>query len=222
MPRIRTIKPEFWSNEKLSDLSLTAHMLAAALLNYADDEGYFNAHPALVRAGTFPLRREFTLETVAADLEALRGVDYWRKWQGPDGRVYGWIRGFTTHQRVSHPSPSKIRAFFEFARDSGETPEMLRSGSRALPETFGSTRDILVPEQGTGNRERGRRSPPTPSSKRRGRGPPSRKPDAFSNLPLADGDMLTRKCEACGEQVPLPDGWNGPGRVPPHDCRGDL
>jgi hypothetical protein len=33
MGRIRTIKPEFWRNEALSELPEFAHMLVAALLN---------------------------------------------------------------------------------------------------------------------------------------------------------------------------------------------
>jgi hypothetical protein len=41
MGRIRTIKPEFWRSEDLCSLPEATHMLAAALLNYADDEGFF-------------------------------------------------------------------------------------------------------------------------------------------------------------------------------------
>ena len=33
-----------------------AERIAAALLNYADDEGYFNANPGLVKAACSPLR----------------------------------------------------------------------------------------------------------------------------------------------------------------------
>ena len=56
MARIRTIKPEFWKHEDLSALPEITHMLAAALLGYADDEGYFNANPALVKSECLPLR----------------------------------------------------------------------------------------------------------------------------------------------------------------------
>ena len=56
MGRIRTVKPEFWTNEALSASSAETHLLAAALLNYADDEGYFNANPGLVKAACSPLR----------------------------------------------------------------------------------------------------------------------------------------------------------------------
>ncbi len=43
MPRIRTIKPEFWSDEKLATVSEATLLVAIGLLNLADDEGYFNA-----------------------------------------------------------------------------------------------------------------------------------------------------------------------------------
>jgi hypothetical protein len=56
MARIRTIKPEFWRHEDLSALPEATHMLAAQLLNYADDYGYFNANPALIKAEVSPLR----------------------------------------------------------------------------------------------------------------------------------------------------------------------
>ena len=58
MARIRTIKPEFWTDEDLSEVSEAACLLAIGLLNYADDEGYFNANPKLVKAAVFPIREQ--------------------------------------------------------------------------------------------------------------------------------------------------------------------
>ena len=46
MARIRTIKPDFWKHEDLSALPEITHMLAAALLNHADDEGFFKTGDA--------------------------------------------------------------------------------------------------------------------------------------------------------------------------------
>ena len=56
MARIRTIKPEFWTDEDMAELSEPACLLAIGLLNYADDEGYFNANPKLIKAAVFPIR----------------------------------------------------------------------------------------------------------------------------------------------------------------------
>jgi hypothetical protein len=135
--RIRSIKPEFWSNEKLSALPVEAHLLAAALLNYADDHGYFNANPALVRAACFPLR-DITFQVLASLLEGLAGIDYLRLERAPDGRVYGWIVHFGDHQRVDHPSTSKIAGLVVFSKPR---------------EVLANPRELLAPDQGAGSRE---------------------------------------------------------------------
>lgn len=56
MARIRTIKPTFWTDEDMAEISESACLLAIGLLNYADDEGYFNANPKLIKAAVFPIR----------------------------------------------------------------------------------------------------------------------------------------------------------------------
>lgn len=106
MGRIRTIKPEFWRNEELSALPEAAHMLAAALLNYADDEGYFNANERLIQADCFPLR-DLSI-TIHGALNELSNIGYLRLGEGSDGRRYGQILAFRKHQVISRPSPSKI------------------------------------------------------------------------------------------------------------------
>lgn len=104
MARIRTLKPSFYSHEQLSALPAEWHMLAGALLNYADDHGYFNANPQLVHAGTMPLR---TFD-VAAALDALRAVNFVRFGLHPDGRRFGHVINFYDHQKVDKPTKSQI------------------------------------------------------------------------------------------------------------------
>ena len=55
MARIRTIKPEFWQSETIARMPFETRLLAIALLNYADDYGFFKSHPSLVKASCFPL-----------------------------------------------------------------------------------------------------------------------------------------------------------------------
>lgn len=107
MGRIRTIKPEFWQHEDLSDLSEAAHMLAAALLNYADDEGYFNANPLLIKAACFPLREPSS--PVPVSLQELSRIGYLRLGIGADSKRYGQIVNFCEHQVISHKKDSKIK-----------------------------------------------------------------------------------------------------------------
>jgi hypothetical protein len=108
MARIRTIKPEFWTHEGLNALPEATHLLAAALLNYADDEGYFNANPALIKAACSPLREPSV--SIQDSLRRLAKTGYLQFAQGPDGRRYGRIVNFDEHQRVNRPTPSKISA----------------------------------------------------------------------------------------------------------------
>lgn len=116
MARIRTIKPEFWLDEDLSSLPPETHLLAAALLNYADDEGYFNANPKLVQAACCPLREDST--NVRRSLDELSRIGYLRLGHGKDGKEYGHIVNFLVHQKVDRGKPSKIKLICTFDEDS--------------------------------------------------------------------------------------------------------
>ena len=41
MPRIRTVKPEHWSDKQLSEITLPAHLFWIGTWNFSDDEGVF-------------------------------------------------------------------------------------------------------------------------------------------------------------------------------------
>lgn len=144
MARIRTIKPEFWRHEELSTISEPALLLAIALLNYSDDEGFFNANPKLIIAECFPLR-ELSVNIHVA-LSELSKFNYIELFQGKDGREYGRVTNFSKHQKVSHPTPSKIAPLYvshgSLTEASRNTPEPLR------PEWKGKEMDM----EGKGNK----------------------------------------------------------------------
>ena len=107
MARIRTIKPDFWKHEDLSALPEPTHMLAAALLNYADDYGYFNANVGLIRAECSPLREPSV--SIQDSINLLINVGYLQMFAGIDGKRYGRVVKFEDHQRVNRPTASKIK-----------------------------------------------------------------------------------------------------------------
>jgi hypothetical protein len=153
--RIRTIKPGFWTNEKLSAVPAETALLAIALLNYADDEGYFNAHPRLVLGALFPLR-ELSM-SVPAMLMELSNIGYISVRIASDGRAYGLVVNFLTHQVISRPSTSNLRPLYEACSDSGE------SNHGGFTEHSGTNHGGMEgngkgmeeeKEQGTGRRER--------------------------------------------------------------------
>lgn len=106
MGRIRTVKPEFFTDEELSSLAEITHLFAAGLLCYADDEGYFNANEGLVKAAIFPLRE--CSVSVHDMLTHLVGTGYLCLGVTSDGKRWGRVVNFSIHQRVNRPTPSKI------------------------------------------------------------------------------------------------------------------
>lgn len=165
MARIRTVKPEFWKHEGLSAQPEATHLLAAALLNYADDYGYFNANPLLIRGECSPIREPSV--SIPESLRRLQSIGYIQLAMCADGRAYGRIVAFDTHQRVSHPTTSKIKALSINWNNSG-----------IIPESFGKAHESLRPE-GKGKeeeREKKERSPgqEEASSVEVGRTPPVR------------------------------------------------
>jgi len=54
MARIRSIKPEFWSDEKLAECTLGARLLFMGMWNFADDEGRMENSPKRLKMQIFP------------------------------------------------------------------------------------------------------------------------------------------------------------------------
>jgi len=144
--RIRTIKPEFWSNEDLGLLDDFTQLLALGLLNYADDEGYFNANPKLIASAIFPLRDVSGIIPVA--VTKLSNLGYLRLFDGEGGRLYGLIVNFKKHQVINKAKSSKIKGLCK--QQSAELHFPV-----ALPDEYRQEQGTGNREQGTGNREQG-------------------------------------------------------------------
>ena len=54
MARMRTIKPEFWTDDKVVELSLLGRLLFIGLWNFADDDGYIENSPKRIKRLIFP------------------------------------------------------------------------------------------------------------------------------------------------------------------------
>ena len=96
MARIRTIKPEFWQSESLAQCSPHARLLAIALLQLCDKNGVFLNVPMQVHAHAFPWESEVNIQALLGELEGVGYVNLYRV----DGKRYGFIPGFCTHQRI--------------------------------------------------------------------------------------------------------------------------
>ena len=116
MPRIRTVKPEFYQDEDLAGVSETAFILALGLLNQSDDEGYFKANPMLIKSQVFPLREPSV--SIHGALSELSNIGFIELFEGADGKNYGLVAGFTKHQTINRPTPSYIKGLRVITEDS--------------------------------------------------------------------------------------------------------
>lgn len=69
MPRIRTIKPEFWADEKLGPMSATTRLVFLGLISMADDRGRLVDSEKQIDAFIFPYSSE-TCRRALADLSS--------------------------------------------------------------------------------------------------------------------------------------------------------
>jgi len=106
--RIRTVKPDFWTHEIMAGKSEFTRLLALALLNYADDEGYFMASDKLIQGTLFPFLEDS--KKIPRAIQDLSRMGYLQIGFLPDGRKAGCIVNFTKHQRVDKPKASNIKA----------------------------------------------------------------------------------------------------------------
>ena len=104
--RIRTIKPEFWKSPKVASVPWGARLVFAGLISLSDDEGRFVATPRYVASELFPFDAH-PQTAVSKAMSALCAVQLVVTYEHA-GVSYGFLPGFTEHQRIEKPKPSKL------------------------------------------------------------------------------------------------------------------
>lgn len=111
MARIRTIKPEFWTDETLAECSPIARLLFVAALNFADDNGNLERSSRQLKAQAFPYDG---IDCEPLVLEMIR-TGLLIEYQVAE-RKYLHIKGFLTHQKIDKPSKCRIPLYEESMR----------------------------------------------------------------------------------------------------------
>lgn len=107
MPRIRTIKPGFWSDAGVVSLSHEARLLLIGLISMSDDEGRFVATPAAIRGYVYPFDKGVTDAFVRRHRDEIAKIGTLYLYTA-DGLELGVLPRFLRHQRVNRPTPSVI------------------------------------------------------------------------------------------------------------------
>lgn len=101
MPRIRTIKPEFWSDEKLSPMSPMDRLTFLGLISMADDYGRVQYNVKVIDAFVFPA----TSDTVRESLANLSRIGRVSFGIAANGMAILEIANWSKHQKVDKPQP---------------------------------------------------------------------------------------------------------------------
>lgn len=110
MARIRTIKPTWWTDEKLALLPRDIRSTFLGLISaMADDEGRSKGDPRLVKAAVWPLDDDLTVDVVAGHLETLAKAGR-IVWYQVAGVWYVQIIHFRRHQYIQKPKASELPA----------------------------------------------------------------------------------------------------------------
>jgi hypothetical protein len=106
MPRIRTIKPDFWNDEKLGQEPEAIMLTFIGLWNFADDYGVVKANQLWLKNQIYPYKDKLRIDVFSAwlqrlsELEAIILFTY-------RGENFYCIRTFRKHQKVDKPSKAR-------------------------------------------------------------------------------------------------------------------
>jgi hypothetical protein len=103
MARIRTIKPDFWTDEKLTECSLSARLLFIGTWNFADDNGNLEASAKQIKMKVFPADNIDCQPLVDELITHGMLIEY-----SVNDKKYLHIKGFKKHQVINRPSNSNI------------------------------------------------------------------------------------------------------------------
>ena len=149
MARIRSIKPEFFTDEQIAALPALLRLAFQGLWCHADKAGRLEDRPARLKVQILPY------DNVEFDdaLRSLAAAGFIRRYVGPDGRGYLQIRSFAKHQRPRDDEPeSQIPPPQVDA--PGETGASLDSDGLVTAQSVGT--------EGKGTEGKGREISPEP------------------------------------------------------------
>lgn len=107
MPRIRTIVPEFWEDERFSNVSLPACLLYIGMKNFADDSGVILANETIIKSKVFPAREDIRKQQVSGWLQELIENSILVPFTFENKSYY--VMDFSS-ERIDKPQKSKIPA----------------------------------------------------------------------------------------------------------------
>lgn len=135
MARIRTIKPEFFTDDEIAALPPLVRLFYVGLWTQADREGRLKDKPRPLKATIMPYDENFDAEDA---LQMLVGGGFVVRYEAKSSGQYDYsgpviqIRSFTRHQcpnkkeassRISPPDESMVKAPNKHGEDTGQAQD---------------------------------------------------------------------------------------------------
>lgn len=108
MARIRTIKPEFFTDEKVGECSASARLLFVATWVFADDHGNLERSARQLKAQAFPYDSIDCEPLIRELIDAGLLVEY-----ESAGKKFLHIKNFRLHQKIDKPSKPRVPLYEE-------------------------------------------------------------------------------------------------------------
>ncbi len=135
MARNRVVKPDFWEDEKLGTISITARFVFIGLWTNSNDYGVVKGNATLLKTRILPYDeiKKGEFEKWLSELEKIKVIVPFIH----NGEKFYFIKHFSDHQRVDKPSKSNypdppkdvIEEFLNNSRDSSNTLSTLSRDS---------------------------------------------------------------------------------------------
>lgn len=161
MARIRSIKPEIRTSEKVNSWPVEIRYFWIMLWGYVDDHGRGRDNAKLIVADTYPLDDDVTADDVAGWLDVLEASGVITRYTVA-GTNYLAVTHWSEHQRPSHPAKSVIPDPPHDSEDSGAShevyppiPAVTREDSGNPPVSLAKVAVIGSPEQRAESSEQG-------------------------------------------------------------------
>lgn len=103
MARIRTIKPDFWTDEKVVELSMEARLFFIGSWNFSDDNGNLQRSARKLKMQIFPADAIDCEPLIQSLITHGMLIEY-----TVNGETFLHIKGFKSHQVINRPSKTGL------------------------------------------------------------------------------------------------------------------
>jgi len=145
MARIRTIKPQFWTDEKIGKLPIGARLLFIGLWNLADDEGIVLWNASYIRGQLFPYDVKITMVSIKQWMDHIASLKLVVVLEDAQKNKYGFIRAWHKHQVINRRQPTDHQDILAMIAntDSLNNHGTLNDDSLLVKEWKGMEREII-------------------------------------------------------------------------------